>query len=235
MLILHIETATQVCSVSLSEGDDLISIRESTEPNIHAKKVAPFIDEVLREANRPARDLSAVAVSGGPGSYTGLRIGVSSAKGMCYALDIPLISIPTLMAMARGFLMTNRNVLQGLALPPVLCPMIDARRMEVYTAMYDPGLAVMKKIHAEIIHERSFEDYTGNNVLFIFGSGAGKCKPLLEQRQNVVFMDVAVSSKFMIPLAVDKYRHGSFEDTAYYEPFYLKEFLAGKPRVKGLD
>lgn len=234
-LILLIETSTQVCSVALSDGPDLIAIRESDEPNIHASHVALFIDEVSRESGVKLNKLSAVAVSKGPGSYTGLRIGVSSAKGLCYSADIPLISVSTLRSMTSG--LVERLKAEGKKIPAdsLFCPMIDARRMEVYNGLYDTGLELVRAIRAEVIQASSFSEELERNPVWFFGDGAEKCRPLLGNNPHANFIqDFTPSARFMIPLAYKKYQGSRFEDTAYFEPFYLKDFIPGLPRIKGL-
>ena len=227
-LILNIETATQVCSVGLSNGKEIISIRESHEKNIHAAKLTVFSEEVLREAGKIMKDLDAVAVSMGPGSYTGLRIGVSAAKGFCYALDIPLIAIPTLQSMALGA-MASFDKKEAL-----FCPMIDARRMEVYTALYDQYNNEVRKTEALIIDETSFDAEIAGNTIYFFGDGAEKCKDLLDPKGMIFIDGVYPSTRSMAHLSHKKFETKSFEDLAYFEPYYLKDFIAGKSRVKGL-
>ncbi|MFO7614854.1 MAG: tRNA (adenosine(37)-N6)-threonylcarbamoyltransferase complex dimerization subunit type 1 TsaB [Bacteroidales bacterium] len=230
--ILHIETATQVCSLALSERGQLKFLRESSQKNIHSSVVTVFIEEMMRESGWPFISLDAVSVSMGPGSYTGLRIGVSTAKGICYALDKPLIAIGTLQAMAAG--MAGMESLPT-GTPSLFCPMIDAKRMEVYSALYDQGLHPVREILAEIITEESFTEELRDHTVVFAGDGAAKCKPLLQNHPNAVFLDdFRPSAKFMIPLAEEKFRRQQFENTAYFEPFYLKDFIPGIPRVKGL-
>lgn len=226
-LILNIETATQVCSVGLSEGNEILSIRESREKNIHAASVTVFIEEVLREAGREMRDLDAVAVSMGPGSYTGLRIGVSVAKGICYALGIPLIAVPTLQAMA----LRARSTTEGDSL---LCPMIDARRMEVYTAIFDQNNLEVRPTEALIIDEHSFTTELQESTISYFGDGAEKCRKILDSSGMVYLPDIYPSARDIAVLAFEKFTDSKFEDVAYFEPYYLKDFIAGKPKVKGL-
>jgi len=228
-LILNIETATQVCSVGLADGENILSIRESHEKNIHAAKVTVFSEEVLLEAGKKMEDLDAIAVSMGPGSYTGLRIGVSAAKGFCYALDIPLIAIPTLQSMALGALL-NTNDTNAL-----YCPMIDARRMEVYTALFDPQNVEVRKTDALIIDETSFDEELKSNTIYFFGDGADKCKEVLTPKGMRFIDQVHPSTRSMAALSSMRFNGGQFEDLAYFEPYYLKDFIAGKPKVKGLE
>ncbi len=228
-LILNIETATPICSVALSQDDDLLAIRESNEKNSHSARLNIFIQEIMDEVKVSYKELDAVAVSMGPGSYTGLRIGVSAAKGFCYALDIPLIGIPTLMSMSNG----AREMIK--ADNTLLCPMIDARRMEVYCALFDSKLKEIQKTDAVIIEENTFSDSLSKSKIAFFGDGADKCKDVLSNNSNAFFPDdFQISSAYMIPLTLTKFNNKEFDDTAYFEPFYLKDFIAGKPKVKGL-
>lgn len=231
-LILNIETATSVCSVSLTNENGILAIRESSEVNSHARVVAVFIDEILKETGVDKRQLDAVAVSKGPGSYTGLRIGVSTAKGLCYALDKPLIGISTLESMACGMKQKSKEL--SFQLPVLYVPMIDARRMEVYTAVFDEQLQVVCETAASVITGDSFNDLLAGYHLIIAGDGADKCREVLHH-PNITFQDnFTVSSAYMNQIAQRQFHSGAFEDVAYFEPFYLKDFIAGKPKVKGL-
>jgi tRNA threonylcarbamoyladenosine biosynthesis protein TsaB len=234
-VFLLIETATPVCSVALVKDDRILANRESKEENIHSSLITVFIKEAFEEASLAMEQIDAVAVSKGPGSYTGLRIGVSVAKGLCYALDKPLMSMPTLLSMAYG----ARALLQDDGAnkqKAILCPMIDARRMEVYTALYDKELNPLMETSAMIVDEQSFAQFLNDHRMYFFGNGAGKCQEILAGRENVHFIhDFSLSSSFMARLAEDAFQHKRFEDIAYFEPFYLKDFIAGKPKVKGLD
>lgn len=240
-MLLHIETATRVCSVALSEGGKLLQLRESQEKNIHSTVVTLFIEEALRAEGKPFSALDAVTVSMGPGSYTGLRIGVSTAKGICYALDKPLIAVGTLEAMAAGMAGTPSASWRT---PSLFCPMIDARRMEVYCGLFLPGLhpgeeglhpTPFREVRAEIITDTSFSEELKTHTIVFAGDGAEKCKPLLEHHPNAIFREgFQPSAKFMIPIAEEKFNRKQFEDVAYFEPFYLKDFIPGVPRVKGL-
>ncbi len=230
-LLLSIETATPVCSLALSDGPDVLGIRETSEKNSHSQVVTVFIDELLRECGLQPQDLDAVAVSRGPGSYTGLRIGVSTAKGLCYALDKPLIAVDTLEAMAYGM---ARMADENAALPLLFAPMIDARRMEVYTAIFDAQGKNVREIQAEIIDAGSFAAFREQHIICLAGDGAGKCRQVL-MHPNICYLDqFSVSARYMAPLAYERFRKGLFEDTAYFEPYYLKDFVAGVPKVKGL-
>ncbi|NQT77527.1 MAG: tRNA (adenosine(37)-N6)-threonylcarbamoyltransferase complex dimerization subunit type 1 TsaB [Bacteroidetes bacterium] len=232
-LILNIETATQVCSVGLSNGTEILSIRESHEKNIHAARVTVFCEEVIREAGKTMHNLDAVSVSKGPGSYTGLRIGVSAAKGFCFALDIPLIAVPTLQSMAMGALWSLENSPKPPA-SPLYCPMIDARRMEVYTALFDQQNNEVRATEALIVDGESFQKEIKSNVIYYFGDGAEKCREVLDHEHMIYLDDLHPSTTSLAVLANAKFLAGDFEDLAYFEPYYLKDFIAGKPRVKGL-
>ncbi len=227
--LLFLETATQVCSVAIAENGKLLAIKESETANSHAEMLTYFIQEVLADATIELQDLDAIVISKGPGSYTGLRIGVSSAKGLCYSLDIPLISLNTLQSIAAG--MSEKE----LAPDALYCPMIDARRMEVYTALFDGENKEIEPTSAKIIDEHSFKNILNKQIVYFGGDGAEKCKPILSQHKNAKFLaDFRISSKDMIKLASEKYTAKQFEDVAYFEPYYLKDFIAGIPKVKGL-
>jgi tRNA threonylcarbamoyladenosine biosynthesis protein TsaB len=231
-LILNIETATGVCSVALARDGQLIGLKESNTKNSHSSVLTLFMDEVLKTAGVALPDLDAVAVSEGPGSYTGLRIGVASAKGLCYALEKPLIGVSTLRAMAIGMV---HPVTVNQETHILYCPMIDARRMEVYCAIFDEKGKEIRETRAEIMDENSFMEYLGKNRVVFAGDGALKCRSLFEKHPNAVFSeDFQASAKFMISLSEEKFFQKKFEDLAYFEPYYLKDFIAGKPKVKGL-
>lgn len=226
-VILHIETATDTCSVALSQDNELLHKIEKSERNIHASALTIFIEELLAFAKKDFKDLNAVAVSMGPGSYTGLRIGVSTAKGLCYALDIPLIGVNTLHAMASGFI----NRCFSVNPQTVFCPMIDARRMEVYAAVFNHEVKLLKDTAAVIIDENSFMDFLENFKVYFFGDGAAKCEDILGQHLNARIMgDFKNSASDMVLIAHEKFNEQEFEDVAYFEPFYLKDFVAGKKK-----
>ncbi|MDQ0638785.1 tRNA threonylcarbamoyladenosine biosynthesis protein TsaB [Pedobacter sp. W3I1] len=217
--ILQIETATAVCSVALSINGKTFSFKEEQGQNLHAANLTLFIDEVLKSAGLSYQELDAIAVSKGPGSYTGLRIGVSTAKGLCYALDKPLIAIETLEMMAAGYLIENPDY-AGL-----ICPMIDARRMEVYTSIFDRSLNVITPTEAKIIDETSFTDYLTQQTVTFLGDGAAKCAEVLTH-QNAKFDATNFNAAtYMSRLANDAFNKSNFEDVAYFEPFYLKDFV----------
>lgn len=213
--ILNIETATKNCSVSVSENGVTLLCREMAEQGYsHAEKLHVFIEEVVKESNITLKDLSAIAVSQGPGSYTGLRIGVSTAKGLCYALDIPLIAVDTLATLANQVTQTDGTII----------PMIDARRMEVYSAVFDSNHQKTRDVQAEIITEESFSETEGN--IYFVGDCNEKCKTVLT-RENFIFLDDIIypSAKEMSKISFDKYQKSDTVDVAYFEPFYLKDFF----------
>lgn len=226
--ILNIETATEVCSVAVSSERKIIFQKEETKGPSHAVLLGQFVNEAVEYLRAENIKLDAVAVSCGPGSYTGLRIGVSEAKGLCYGLDIPLISIPTLKLMAHSV----SNLVEKSIL---LCPMIDARRMEVYDALFDTELNELQSVSADIIDENSFADFLTKDKIAFFGNGSEKCKAVL-QRPNAVFLDnIYPRAIDMVKLADEAFESGSFVDVAYFEPFYLKEFVATTPKNKVLS
>jgi len=225
-LILHIETSTELCSVALSRGVDCLDIRENSEGRNHAALLTVFVDDLLAVNNVHASRLDAIAVSAGPGSYTGLRIGLSAAKGLCYGGNIPLIAVSTLQSMSLGFALQN-----DIPNSALLCPMIDARRMEVYTALYDKDGRQIEDVSAEIITEQSFASWLDSRRIYFFGNGAEKCRSTITH-QNAVFVDnYAHSAQYMIKSALQAFNEKKFEDIAYFEPFYLKDFIAG-PKKK---
>jgi len=264
-LILCLETATGVCSVALFRDEMLLGMKESSARNVHSSRLTMFIEALAKESGTALNELDAIAISMGPGSFTGLRIGVATAKGLCYALDKPLIAVPTLQAIAAGMnyelKIKNygptdeiRNPKSEIHAWPVgspnpkseirnpkltratlFCPMIDARRMEVYCAIYDEQNRVVDDVRAEIIDGHSFGDILAVNRIVFGGDGAEKCRPALESHPNALFLnDFRASARFMNPVATAKLEQKTFENLAYFEPFYLKDFVAGKPRVKGL-
>nr|WP_321230660.1 tRNA (adenosine(37)-N6)-threonylcarbamoyltransferase complex dimerization subunit type 1 TsaB [uncultured Psychroserpens sp.] len=222
-IILSIETSTTNCSVSLSKQGETLVLKEDNNSNYsHAESLHVFIDDVLKTAKINRTQIDAIAVSKGPGSYTGLRIGVSAAKGLCYALDKPLISISTLHALAH----------QVDAQEGVIVPMLDARRMEVYSAIYDCEFNLLREIEAQILDELSFKKELENGKVFFVGNGTEKTKALLSH-DNAIYVDNKLpSANEMSALAYAKYKIGDIEDVAYFEPFYLKDFIALKPKPK---
>lgn len=230
-LILNLETATTVCSVSLGKEGKLLALKELQGDYSHAENLTIFIEEVLKEAGITLSQIDAVAISKGPGSYTGLRIGVSTAKGLCYALNKPLIAIDTLQHLSLNLSVSIVKKAEDI----VLCPMIDARRMEVYCALYNISNDCIKPTWAEIIDEYSFADLFSNlsNRIYFFGDGSTKCKEVLSLKKNALFIEnVFPSAKNMIPLSEKAFLNNQFEDIAYFEPFYLKDFVAGKKKAQ---
>lgn len=224
--ILQIETATPVCSVALSKNGKTIALKEEAAQNIHASSLTLFIDAAMKMAGLSYADLDAIAVSKGPGSYTGLRIGVSTVKGLCFALDKPLIAVDTLKMMAQGFL-NQQTSFSGL-----VCPMIDARRMEVFTAVYDESLKESEPVNAKIIDESSFGTLLDHNKITFIGDGAAKCKAVITS-PNACFSDLNFNSAAnMSELADLAFKAANFEDVAYFEPFYLKDFVFTQPKNK---
>ena len=231
-MILCLETATSVCSVALNSACCTLAMRETEGQNAHSEKITNFIHEVMEEAKIDYPQLDAVAVSQGPGSYTGLRIGVSTAKGICYAADLPLMAIDTLEAMAYGM---KDKLGSQIGLDDLLIPMIDARRMEVYASVFDANLNKINDTAALVIDENSFEDLRKNHRLWLFGDGAPKLSKLFENQPNIhIINGFKPSAAYMKVLAERALQQQQFVDVAYFEPFYLKDFIAGKPHVKGL-
>ena len=219
--LLTIETSTEVCSVALFKNDQLVAHKEEGGQYSHAEKLAVFIQALFQEAELTPKELSAVAVSKGPGSYTGLRIGVSMAKGLCFALEIPLISIDTLKSMAWG--VAQKKLEKGL-----LCPMIDARRMEVYTALYSNDLENIKPVEAVVVEKQYLHQQLEDNLIYIFGNGAEKCTATLNHPNLKYIENQLPSASKMGELAMEQYTKELFENVAYFEPFYLKDFIAIK-------
>lgn len=231
-MILCLETATPVCSVALNDNCCTIALRETEGQNAHSEKITNFIREVMEVGKIDYTQLDAVAVSKGPGSYTGLRIGVSTAKGICYAADLPMMAIDTLEAMAYGM---KAKLGSQMGENDLLIPMIDARRMEVYAAIFDAKLNKINDTAALVIDENSFEDLRKDHHLWLFGDGASKLKKTFENQPNISIVEgFKPSAAYMLPLAEKALRNHDFVDVAYFEPFYLKDFIAGKPHVKGL-
>ena len=223
--ILHIETSTEVCSVSASQDGASIFSKEDFNGPSHAVVLGVFVDEALSFIDNHAIPLDAVAVSCGPGSYTGLRIGVSMAKGICYGRNIPLIAIPTPEVMTVPVLL-----FQDLPEDALLCPMIDARRMEVYAAIYDRALKVKREISADIIDENSYSEFLAEHPVYFFGNGAAKCREKITHPNAHFIENIHPLAKWMFPLAERAMAEKDFKDVAYFEPFYLKEFVASTPK-----
>ena len=223
--ILNIETSTTVCSVNIAENGNKIIGKETNEQNAHSKVLTVFIESILKESGIDIKTVDAVAVSKGPGSYTGLRIGVSAAKGIAYAAGINLISVSTLQNMAHGM-----KQLRDFPKDILFAPMIDARRMEVYTQLFDKDLNQLNEISAQIIDETSFAEQLEKHSIVFFGDGSSKCKDFI-QHENALFVEnMNPSADYMIPFSEEAYQKGRFEDVAYFEPFYLKDFIATVPK-----
>lgn len=223
--ILQIDTATEICSVSISSEGITIAKVEAAEPNLHAAQLTVFIEELLLSSNIHYSDLSAVCVSKGPGSYTGLRIGVSTAKGLCYALDIPLLAINTLDMMFRGYMSADKGNITDLYVP-----MLDARRMEVYLEVFDKNGLLLVPTEARIIDVNSFDAYQGKNIV-LFGTGAAKLTSLFHDESDVLIdANFIHSSSYMSAEAYEKFNKNEVEDLVYFEPYYLKEFIALLPK-----
>jgi tRNA threonylcarbamoyladenosine biosynthesis protein TsaB len=233
-IILHIETATPSCSVAISEHDQLLSVRETHTDRSHAEQLTVFIEELFKETRLNAKKLDGIAISKGPGSYTGLRIGVSAAKGLAYGSGIPMIAINTLEIMASGFLMDYPSDLKGSFKPFFICPLIDARRMEVYSAVFGPNLKQHEETRAEIIHPKSFESYLERGSVYIFGTGADKCKEVIKHKNAIFIEEFKNSARHMVIPAWKLYEKQTFVDVAYFEPHYLKDFVATTPKNKVL-
>ncbi|MBO5602840.1 MAG: tRNA (adenosine(37)-N6)-threonylcarbamoyltransferase complex dimerization subunit type 1 TsaB [Prevotella sp.] len=222
--ILNIETSTDVCSVAVSQDGAIIwSDEDRTGPN-HAVKLGTFVDEALSFSDNHAIPLDAVAVSCGPGSYTGLRIGVSMAKGICYGRNVPLIAVHTLPLMTVPVLLYHE-----LEEDALLCPMLDARRMEVYASLYDRSLKEIRPIHADIVDQDTYKEYLDRPVYF-FGNGAAKCMETINHPNAHLIPDIVPLAKYMLPLAEKRFLNEQFEDVAYFTPFYLKDFVAKAPK-----
>ena len=223
--LLLIETSTSLCSTALSEGEKIICSRRSSEPRAHASLTAQFIKEMLESSGWSVNDLDAVAVSAGPGSYTGLRVGVSTAKGLCFGGALPLISVSTLDILARQAI--EAGLPEGCK---AILPMVDARRMEVYTAVYSPDGARLTDISPVVLDENSFADLFAKGPVAVIGDAADKFAPLRATADGSIFMQCCPEASAMLVPAIRKYEKKEFEDVAYFEPFYLKQFIATTPK-----
>ena len=246
MTILLLETATAVCSVALARDGEVLAELHSDQPNAHSSRLPLFVEQLFEQCHVEPNQLDAVCVSSGPGSYTGLRIGVSSAKGFCYALSIPLLSVPTLQSMAAQYY-TQHPDYRGM-----VCPMIDARRMECYTAFFEMEnhlgaaadsqlstfnfqLSTLKPTSADIIESGIYDDFLNRGEVMFIGDGAEKTRALLGIHPNARYdTDFRISAIGMLPIAIQRLQAGQVEDVAYFEPFYLKDFVAKKSVVRGL-
>lgn len=228
--ILNIETSTDVCSVALSDGQDVLFEKTSYEGHFHASLLGVYVEEALKEMKKNGRKLDAVAVSSGPGSYTGLRIGVSVAKGLCFGFGIPMISIPTLELLASTAINREGGAKEGL-----YCSMLDARRMEVYAAIYRPDLSTVRKASADIVTAETYAEWLQESPICFFGNGSSKCKPVIDSPNARFLDDVHPLAANMVSLANQRFEKAEFEDVAYFEPFYLKEFQATIAKNKVLN
>lgn len=226
--ILTIDTSTTVCSVALFAGTECLASRKDESGNSHSRVIGVFTQEILKEAEANGWNVAAVALSMGPGSYTGLRIGTSFAKGLCYGMDIPLIAIPTLKIMAWA--VAQRLKAEGANGDALLCPMIDARRMEVYSAVYDMSLNETEAVNAKIIDQESFSDQLASHDIYFFGNGSTKCKDAITSPKAHFIDGVTPLATDMAVMAQEAYDKKEFVDVAYFEPFYLKDFIATKPK-----
>lgn len=226
--ILCMDTSTEVCTVALIRGAEVLAYRENADGQSHARNLLPYIDEILTQVGMAPSDLQAVAVGMGPGSYTGLRIGASTAKGLCYSLEIPMIAVPTLQIVAAG---AAASFDYGDAL---FCPLLDARRMEVFTALYDGSLREVSPAEAQIVDEGAFAALLSEHRVVFCGNGMPKCRQLLSGNPNALFSDAPLSARNMALLASRQFAACDFVDAAYFEPLYGKEYVAAKPHVKGL-
>lgn len=226
-LILNIDTSTSVCSVALAKDGKVIALKENNEGLNHSILLGTYIDELFKEIQITPHQLDAVAISMGPGSYTGLRIGVSMAKGLCFGTGKPLIAVPTLQALAL-------SVSSRLQEDAWYCPMIDARRMEVYTALFDKQNQTLTETKAEIIDEHSFADLLANHKIYFFGNGSDKVKNTLTAPNACYIEQVETSAGNMPEISEQRFTQGLLEDVAYFEPFYLKDFIATTPKKKVL-
>jgi universal bacterial protein YeaZ len=224
--ILHLETSTDTCSVALSEDGALLFAKEEAPGSpSHEVAFSGLVDEALSMADSAAKRLDAVALSCGPGSYTGLRISASMAKGICYGRDLPLIALPTLEVTCVPVLLRD-----DLPEEALLCPMIDARRMEVYAAVYDRALTPVRDVAADVVEAGTYNSFLDRGPVWFFGGGAEKCKSVITHPNARFVEGVRPLARWMFPLAEKAFNAGRFEDVAYFEPFYLKEFVASKPR-----
>lgn len=227
-LILNIETATDVCSVALCRGEALLSLAESQSVNDHAAQLTTYIERCMSEGGHHLADLDALAVSGGPGSYTSLRIGVATAKGICYALDKPLLAVPTLASLAHAAALVSTDQ------PTLYYPMIDARRMEVYAALHDIEGREVTAPAAVVLHAGWLDEWLQKGFAVVCcGNGSVKARPLFVSPQ-VFFTDLRCSAQHLAPLALEGFRQGAFVNLAYYEPFYLKPPNITTPKSTGL-
>ena len=230
-LIINLETATPICSVALVLDGKILGLRETAQEKSHASSLTPFIEDLLKEQSVKVHDLDAISVSKGPGSYTGLRIGVSTAKGLAYASGRPLISIDTLLSLSEGAVKhsTVENLLAK-KVKPLLCPMLDARRMEVYTALYNTDGGTIEQVSAKIIDSSSYDNFLDQSIICFFGPGSGKCQDFLHHPNALFIEGINSSAAYMAELSEKSFQEKKFENVAYFEPSYLKDFIATIPK-----
>jgi tRNA threonylcarbamoyladenosine biosynthesis protein TsaB len=229
--LLLIESGTNVCSVAIAIDDKVVGIKESSDERAHASQLTVFIDLLLKETGITIAQIDAVSVSKGPGSYTGLRIGVSAAKGICYGADKPLISIGSLESMTHGASNIYKTLIQENGID-LICPMIDARRMEVYSALFDTSNNQINEVEALVVDNLTFKPHLDSKRILFLGNGAVKCKEVIDHPNAFFISNFSPSAQFMIPLALKSLANKTFEDVAYFEPYYLKDFVATKSQKK---
>lgn len=238
-LILSLETSTTVCSAALHHDGNLLGSKELLTPQSASSQLAPIIDQLLKDSKISSKEINAVAVASGPGSYTGLRIGVATAKGLCFALQIPLIAINTLELMAYqvknlspySFPSFLERGLGGEVGEALLCPMLDARRMEVYCLLTDLNLNIIEQTQAKIIDQESFKEWLDRRTIFFFGNGADKCKDIIKHINAIFVQDINPSASQLGEMAFQKFIRNEVEDLSSFEPRYLKEFMIKKPKT----
>ncbi|MGE4586631.1 MAG: tRNA (adenosine(37)-N6)-threonylcarbamoyltransferase complex dimerization subunit type 1 TsaB [Mangrovibacterium sp.] len=223
--LLNLESSTEVCSVSLAKDEALVDLLENTEGRNHARLMSVFVQEIMQRNRLDFKQLGGIAVSKGPGSYTGLRIGVSLAKGLCYANRLPLIAVSPLQSMASQVLSGDYKLPEAESL--LLCPTIDARRMEVYMALYDRRNREVEAVSARVIDKHSFDSLLERGPLVFFGNGSEKLRPVISHAKAVFIANIKTSAQFMCSLSYRAFTNKQFADLAYFEPFYLKDFIAG--------
>lgn len=233
-LILSLETSTTICSAALHDDGKLLSSKELLTPQSASSQLAPIIDQLLKESKILPKEIKAVAVASGPGSYTGLRIGVATAKGLCYGLQIPLIAINTLELMAYQVVNSSTSPSppeRGPGGEALLCPMLDARRMEVYCFLSDLDLNIVEPTQAKIMDEQSFSEWLDQNVILFFGNGADKCRDIINHSNAKFIEGINPSAIQLGEMAFQKFSKSEFEDLSSFEPHYLKEFMVKKPKT----
>ncbi len=233
-LILSLETSTTVCSAALHHDGNLLTSKELLTPQSASSQLAPIIDQLLKDSKISSKEINAVAVASGPGSYTGLRIGVATAKGLCFALQIPLIAINTLELMAYQVVNSSTSPSpeeRGQGGEVLLCPMLDARRMEVYCLLTDLNLNIIEQTQAKIIDQESFKEWLDRRTIFFFGNGADKCKDIIKHINAIFIQDINPSASQLGEMAFQKFIRNEVEDLSSFEPHYLKEFMIKKPKT----